>query len=266
MREARRERREFSFILFLYSLSILPCLASLLSRLASRMREIIFDTETTGMDPGSGHRIVELGGVEIYNYRPTGKTFHAYLNPDRDVPEEVVRIHGLTTEFLADKPRFMDVATDFLAFIGDAPLVIHNAGFDMKFINAELSAAGHAPIAAMRARDTLQMARNKFPGQPASLDALCRRFGVDNTGRSHHGALLDSHLLADVYFYLMGGAQPELFDISRSANFAQDDATHVETVIRASRKFTTPPEETEAHAKFIDGMGDKAIWKKVKAS
>ncbi len=232
------------------------------------MREIIFDTETTGMDPGAGHRLVEIGCVEIYNYRPTGKTFHAYLNPERDVPEEVVRIHGLTTEFLADKPRFMDVAADFMTFIGDAPLVIHNAGFDMKFINAELTTAGHAQIPLSRARDTLQLARNKFPGQPASLDALCRRFGVDNSGRNHHGALLDSHLLADVYFYLMGGAQPELFDVSRTSNFAVSDetATLPEKIIRAARKFIVPPEEIEAHGKFIETMGDKAIWKKIKSA
>ena len=227
------------------------------------MREIIFDTETTGVDPHSGHRIVELGCVEIFNYRPTGKTFQSYLNPERDVPEEVVRVHGLTREFLADKPLFADVAESFLAFIGDAPLVIHNAGFDMKFINAELSALGFATLPMSRARDTLQLARNKFPGQPASLDALCRRFGVDNSGRDAHGALLDSQLLADVYFYLMGGAQPELFDISRSGAAMQEEILAAPIAIRPARTFAASAEEIAAHETFINTIGDKAIWKKV---
>lgn len=225
------------------------------------MREIIFDTETTGVDPGSGHRIVELGCVEIFNYRPTGKTFQAYINPERDVPEEVVRVHGLTTEFLSDKPKFIDIAENFLNFIGDAPLVIHNAGFDMKFINAELAMAGLAQLPMTRARDTLQLARNKFPGQPASLDALCRRFSVDNSGRDAHGALLDSQLLADVYFYLMGGAQPELFDVARDADSLLETEI-LPATIRAARKFAVPRDEIAAHEKFIESIGDKAIWKK----
>jgi len=224
------------------------------------MREIILDTETTGMDPHSGHRIVEIGCVELFNYRPTGKTFQAYINPERDVPDEVARIHGLTTEFLSDKPAFTEIVDAFIAFIGEAPLVIHNAGFDMKFLNAELSALGYAKIPGARARDTLQLARNKYPGQPASLDALCRRFGVDNTGRNFHGALLDSHLLADVYFHMMGGAQPELFDVSRNTIYEEENAAPI--VIRAARKFTIPAEEIVAHAKMVEGLGENAIWKK----
>lgn len=225
------------------------------------MREIIFDTETTGHDPASGHRIVEIGCVEIFNYRPTGKSFQTYLNPERDVPEEVVRVHGLTTEFLSDKPLFADMAEKFLEFIGDAPLVIHNAGFDIKFINAELSLLGFAPLPLSRARDTLQLARNKFPGQPASLDALCRRFGVDNTGRTVHGALLDSELLADVYFHLMGGAQPELFSLDTAKPPVEIDAAE-KKIMRAPRKFAVSAEESASHQALVDSMGDKAIWKK----
>lgn len=225
------------------------------------MREIVFDTETTGRDPASGHRIVELGCVEIFNYRPTGKSFQSYLNPQRDVPEDAARVHGLTTEFLLDKPLFSDVAEKFLEFIGDAPLVIHNAGFDIKFINAELQAVGFPSIPMSRARDTLQLARSKYPGQPASLDALCRRFGVDNTGRTVHGALLDSELLADVYFHLMGGAQPELFDVG-GAQPPVEIAAAGKKSVRKARKFQLPEEEASAHTDFITAMGDKAIWNK----
>jgi DNA polymerase-3 subunit epsilon len=226
------------------------------------MREIVLDTETTGRDPASGHRIVEIGCIEIFNYRPTGKKFHAYLNPERDMPEDAQRIHGLSAEFLADKPKFMDVAEAFLNFIGDGQLVIHNAGFDMKFLNAELQAMGFAALPMTRARDTLQLARNKYPGQPASLDALCRRFGVDNTGRDLHGALLDAGLLADVYFHLMGGAQPELFDVAQRDNGA-DAAEKMIAIERPRRIFAVPEDEATAHAKFIDSLGDKAIWKRI---
>jgi len=229
------------------------------------MREIVVDTETTGRDPESGHRVVELGCVELFNFRPTGKTFHSYLNPERDVPDEVTRIHGLTTEFLADKPRFADQAEGFLNFIGEAPLIIHNAGFDMKFLNAELGLLGFAPLRTTRARDTLQLARNKYPGQPASLDALCRRFGVDNSGRDLHGALLDAQLLAEVYFYLMGGAQPELFDISLTqASFDAERLAVLPTSARSRRQFAIPPEEAAAHAAFVQDLGEKAIWKQIK--
>ena len=164
----------------------------------SPMREIVLDTETTGLDPVAGDRIVELGGVELLHHVPTGRSFHRYLNPQRDVPQEAVQVHGLTATFLADKPLFAAVAADFAAFLGDARLVIHNAAFDMRFLNAELGWAGRPAIAWARAVDTLDLAKRRFPGAQNSLDALCRRFGVDLTTRTKHGALLDSELLAEV--------------------------------------------------------------------
>src|SRR5690606_23486385 len=168
------------------------------------IREIVLDTETTGFEPSEGHRLVEIGCVELVNHLPTGRTFHEYFNPGRDVPADAVRIHGLTTEFLQDKPLFTEKVGDFLDFIGDATLVIHNAEFDMKFINAELKWAGFPkPLPMSRVVDTLLIARQKFPGQPANLDALCRRFKIDNSSRTFHGALLDSELLAEVYLELL---------------------------------------------------------------
>ena len=174
------------------------------------MREIVLDTETTGLDPDAGDRIVEIGAVELLNQMPTGRTFHRYINPQRDVPAEALAVHGLSAAFLADKPVFAAVAAEFAAFVGDARLVIHNAAFDMRFLNAELGWAGQAGFAWARAVDTLELARRRFPGAVNSLDALCRRFGVDNSGREKHGALLDSELLAEVYLELMGGRQPDL--------------------------------------------------------
>ena len=174
------------------------------------MREIVLDTETTGLDPETGDRLVEIGAVELYGHVPTGKTYHQYINPERDVPQEAVDVHGLTFDFLRDKPLFRDVANDFLAFIGDAKLVIHNAAFDMKFLNAELKWQSKPQIPWERAIDTLEIARKKFPGSPASLDALCRRYGIDNSARTLHGALLDSEILAEVYLELIGGRQPGL--------------------------------------------------------
>ena len=174
------------------------------------MREIVLDTETTGLDPDSGDRLVEIGAVELVNHMPTGRTFHVYVNPQRDVPQEAVDVHGLTAQFLADKPVFAAIAAEFAAFIGDARLVIHNAAFDMKFLNAELGWAGQPTVPWARAVDTLDLARRRFPGAQNTLDALCRRFGVDNSVREKHGALLDSELLAEVYLELMGGRQPDL--------------------------------------------------------
>src|SRR5580692_337197 len=171
------------------------------------MREIVFDTETTGFDPAEGHRIVEIGCVELIDHFPTGKSFQAYLNPERDVPIESQRVHGLSEEFLRDKPFFAAVAEEFLAFIGDAPLVIHNASFDIKFINAELSRTGHPPIPLSRAIDTIEIAKRKVPGARYSLDELCKRFGVDLTARAKHGALLDADLTAQIYLELIGGRQ-----------------------------------------------------------
>ncbi|MEK9725249.1 MAG: DNA polymerase III subunit epsilon, partial [Rhodospirillaceae bacterium] len=171
------------------------------------MREIVLDTETTGLDPKSGHRIVEIGCIEIVNQVPTGETFHQYVNPERDMPDGAFQVHGLSEEFLSDKPVFAKIAADFLAFVGDSNLVIHNAAFDMGFINAELEATGREPLAMERAIDTVSMARRKFPGAPASLDALCKRFQIDNSNRQLHGALLDAGLLAEVYLELIGGRQ-----------------------------------------------------------
>lgn len=174
------------------------------------MREIVLDTETTGLDPFSGHRVVEIGCIELINHVRTGNYFHSYLNPERDMPREAEAVHGLSKEFLKDKPKFAEVAGSFLEFIGDDPLVIHNAAFDMKFLNAELAVARRPEIDFARAIDTVLIARKKFPGQPASLDALCKRFSIDLSARSKHGALLDSELLAEVYLELLGGRQSSL--------------------------------------------------------
>ena len=174
------------------------------------MREIVLDTETTGLDPTNGDRIVEIGCLELVNRLPTGKTYHVYINPERDMPREAEAVHGLSAAFLADKPVFAEIAEEFIAFVKGAALIIHNAAFDMKFLNAELALMGRDDLRGAEIIDTLTMARKKFPGAPASLDALCRRFGVDNSGRDLHGALMDSELLAGVYLELSGGRQPGL--------------------------------------------------------
>lgn len=174
------------------------------------MREIVLDTETTGLDPAAGHRIVEVACLELMHHLQTGRSFRRYINPERDMPGDAERIHGLSEEFLADKPLFAEIAEEFLEFVGAAKLVIHNAGFDMKFLNAELDRIGRAPLPANQAIDTLQLARRRFPGAQVSLDALCRRFEIDNSARSFHGALLDCELLAEVYLELRGGRQPDL--------------------------------------------------------
>lgn len=172
------------------------------------MREIVLDTETTGLSPQEGHRIVEIGCLELYNHLPTGRSFHYYLNPQRDMPTEAFNVHGLSDAFLSDKPVFSEIVEEFLNFIAEDTLIIHNASFDMKFLNAELLTHQKSPLPAQRAKCTLQMARKKFPGAGNSLDALCRRFKIDNSNRTLHGALLDSELLADVYIELLGGRQP----------------------------------------------------------
>ncbi len=174
------------------------------------MREIVLDTETTGLKPEEGHRIVELGAIEVLNKLPTGNSFHRYFNPQRDMPKEAEAVHGLSAGFLKDKPLFKDVVVEFLVFAGDAPLVIHNAAFDMKFLNSEFKTCGVPAIPWERVIDTLQLARVKFPAGPNSLDALCRRFGIDNSSRVQHGALLDAGLLAQVYLELAGGRQTKL--------------------------------------------------------
>ncbi len=223
------------------------------------MREIVLDTETTGLDPDTGDRIVEIGAVELVNHMPTGRTFHAYINPQRDVPQEAVAVHGLTAQFLADKPVFARVAAEFAAFIGEARLVIHNAAFDMKFLNAELGWAGQASVPWARAVDTLELARRRFPGAQNTLDALCRRFGVDNSAREKHGALLDSELLAEVYLELMGGRQPDLSLIVAVAGPASGAAWVVPPRPRPLAPRLTLA-EAEAHARFIAGLGEGALW------
>ena len=180
------------------------------------MREVVLDTETTGLDPEKGDRIVEIGAVELNNHLPTGKTYHKYINPKRAMPAEAFAVHGLGDDFLKDKPDFSEIVDGFLNFVADAKLIIHNASFDMKFINAELRWAGRTILPDDQAKDTLAIARRKFPGSPASLDALCRRFGIDSFDRTLHGALLDSEILAQVYLELIGGRQPD-FGLSQSS-------------------------------------------------
>jgi DNA polymerase III subunit epsilon len=226
------------------------------------MREIVFDTETTGFEPGDGHRIVEIGCVELVDHFPTGKSFQAYLNPEREVPIESQRVHGLSDDFLRDKPVFAAVAEEFLAFIGDAPLVIHNAGFDIKFINAELARTGHSAIPLARAIDTIEIAKRKIPGARYSLDELCKRFGVDLTARTKHGALLDADLTAQIYLELIGGRQRglALAPAEIVAAQAEPDAARAR-----QRPSSLPPrlseDEIALHAAFVaKELGENAIW------
>lgn len=225
------------------------------------MREIVLDTETTGLSPDQGHRVVELGCVELLNRIPTGATFHVYLNPDRDMPAEAFAVHGLSAEFLKDKPRFADVADDFLAFIGDAPLVAHNAGFDFGFICHELKRAARAELSRDRVVDTLMLARRRHSAGPYSLDALCGRYGIDNSRRTKHGALLDAEILAEVYLELIGGRQAKLglTDTTEVGVIGSDGSVTVrvrETPLAA--RLTDA--DREAHAAFIATLGDGALW------
>lgn len=230
------------------------------------MREIVLDTETTGLDPFEtpAHRIVEIGAVELWNQVPTGNTYHQYINPERTMPAEAFAVHGIGDDFLADKPRFAEIAGAFLDFIGDARLVIHNASFDMRFLNAELQWAGLPALPDTRALDTLMIARRRFPGSPASLDALCRRFGIDNSNRTLHGALLDSEILADVYLELTGGRQPD-FALGSAQGTARNTAAEPAWRPRP-RPEPLPPRITEAeraaHAAFVAELGDAAVWSK----
>jgi len=229
------------------------------------MREIVLDTETTGFEPESGDRIVEIGAVELFNHMPTGKTYHEYINPQRSMPKEAFEVHGLGDEFLATKPLFEDVGRSFLDFIGDAKLVIHNAAFDMKFLNAELKKINLPTLPWEQAIDTLAIARRKFPGSPASLDALCRRFGINNAARTLHGALLDSEILAEVYLELIGGRQPDLVlsEGPRVSARSGESAQNWRPKPRAQKldsRLTN--EEAAAHSAFVDKLGDGALWKK----
>jgi len=225
------------------------------------MREIVLDTETTGLDPLRGDRLVEIGCVEIFNRMPTGQTFHRYLNPERDMPAEAYAVHGLSTEFLAGKPRFAEVVKEFLEFIADAPLVIHNASFDIGFINAELDRLKRAAIARDRLVDTLLLARRKHPGVSNRLDDLCSRYAIDNSRRTKHGALLDAELLAEVYIDLIGARQSQLVLASETRG-AQAGLSG--EMLRRQREVPLSPRITdadrEAHRAFIASLGDKPIW------
>lgn len=226
------------------------------------MREIVLDTETTGFDPETGDRIVEIGAVELFNHMPTGRTYHQYINPERSMPQEAFEVHGLGDDFLRDKPVFREVGAAFLDFVGDANLVIHNAAFDMKFLNAELGWIKLPLIPFERAVDTLAIARKRFPGAPASLDALCRRFGIDNSARTLHGALLDSEILAEVYLELIGGRQPGFV---LGGGYSVESAGGGDTAWRPKpRPEKLPPRITEAeraaHRAFVEKLGADALW------
>jgi DNA polymerase-3 subunit epsilon len=226
------------------------------------MREIVLDTETTGLDPGQGHRLVELGCIELLNRIPTGATFHKYLNPEREVPAEAFAIHGLSNEFLKDKPRFIEIADEFLAFIGEAPLVIHNASFDHGFLCAELKRIERALIARERLVDTLLLARRKHPAGPNRLDDLCVRYGIDNSRRSKHGALLDAEILAEVYVELIGARQAQLGLAEKVAgNRISRGGAEVLRQRPEALAVRISDTDREAHRDFVATLGDSALWK-----
>jgi DNA polymerase-3 subunit epsilon len=231
------------------------------------MREIVLDTETTGLDPNQGHRLVELGCVELINRIPSGATFHRYLNPERDVPAEAFAIHGLSAEFLRDKPRFIEIADEFLAFIGDAPLVIHNASFDHGFLCAELKRVERALILRERLVDTLAMARRKISAGPYNLDALCKHYRIDNSRRTKHGALLDAEILAEVYLELIGGRQATLglAEIAVQGAIAQGGVALVrERPAPLAARLSDA--DREAHRDFVATLGEDAVWLKYRSA
>ena len=225
------------------------------------MREIVLDTETTGLDPLQGHRLIEIGCIELVNRIPSGLTYHTYLNPERAVPAEAFAIHGLSDEFLKDKPLFALVADELIAFLGDAPLVIHNAAFDVGFLNAELDRLGRPPIARERMIDTLLLARRRHPGGSNRLDDLCVRYAIDNSRRAKHGALLDAELLSEVYVELIGARQAQLV-LSQTAALR---GVPGETIIVRERPAPLAPRitdaERQAHRLFLAGLGEIAIWR-----
>jgi len=225
------------------------------------MREIVLDTETTGLDPLRGDRLVEVGCIEIFNRMPTGQTFHRYINPERDMPAEALAVHGLTTEFLASKPLFAEIVDEFLEFIADAPLIIHNASFDVSFINAELDRIKRPVIMRERLVDTLLLARRKHPGVSNLLDDLCSRYSIDNSRRTKHGALLDAELLAEVYIDLIGARQSQLILASETRDIRVGG---VGEMPRRQREMPLLPRVTEedrlAHRAFVATLGDKPIW------
>jgi DNA polymerase III subunit epsilon len=222
------------------------------------MREIVIDTETTGLDPYQGHRLVEIGCIELVNRFPTGQTFHCYLNPERDVPQEAFAVHGLSLERLKSEPLFADIVDDLLAFLGDAPLIAHNASFDFGFINAELERAKFPLVPRDRMVDTLVLARRKYPGVSNRLDDLCARFGIDNSRRIHHGALLDAELLAEIYLELIGARQAQLGLVASVPAGATIAVTAVRRVVALPPRLTDA--ERAAHRAMIADLGAKAIW------
>jgi DNA polymerase III subunit epsilon len=225
------------------------------------MREIVLDTETTGLDPGQGHRLIEIGCVELINRFPSGKSFHRYVNPERDIPTEAFAVHGISADALKDKPLFAAIVDELVAFLGEAPLVAHNALFDLGFLNAELERAGRAPIARERLVDTLMLARRRHPGGSNRLDDLCARYGIDNSGRIKHGALLDAELLAEVYVELVGGRQASLLLVE--AGRPTMDAETGAAIIRIRPTPLVPrlsDDEWQAHLAFVESLGSKAIW------
>jgi DNA polymerase-3 subunit epsilon len=226
------------------------------------MREIVIDTETTGLDPVTGDRLVEIGCVELVNRFPTGKTFHRYLNPDRDMPESAFKVHGLSIDFLSDKPRFSEVVDEFVTFLGDAPLVAHNALFDLGFINAELERAGRAAVNRERLIDTLMLARRKYPGGSNRLDDLCLRYRIDNSRRTKHGALLDAELLAEVYVELIGARQAHL-GLIEAENAGADARTGVLTIPIRPQPLAPRLDAVQraAHRAFIATLGAAAVWR-----
>lgn len=224
------------------------------------MREIALDTETTGLKPADGHRIIEIACLEMTNRLPTGKYFHTYINPERDVPPDAFAIHGISTDFLKDKPKFTEIAEEFFEFIGDSRLIIHNAAFDMMFLNAELTWARKKEIPISRTFCTLLEARRRFPGSPASLDALCKRFNIDLSARTRHGALLDAELLADMYLELMGGVQVAL-ELNTLIG-PKNQLLNEKTVVLPSRKFLPSDKEIEAHKEFLKKIKDP-LWLRV---
>ena len=229
------------------------------------LREIVFDTETTGLSPENGDKLVEIGAVELINHIPTGKTYHQYINPERNVPEEVVAVHGLTEDFLKNYPVFADIAQDFVDFVGDDGLLVaHNASFDIKFINYELRKKKKKEYSWDKVVDTLEIARQKFPGSKNNLDALCKRFNIDNSHRTKHGALLDAELLADVYLELLGGAEPSMLqnsDIMNSAKTMENIKSFTpERKMRELRVFNITPEEETEHNEFLKNKLKNALW------
>jgi DNA polymerase-3 subunit epsilon len=229
------------------------------------MREIVLDTETTGLDPKKGHRLIEIGGIEMFNRIPTGREFHRFIYPERDVPMEAQEIHGITTEFLVGKPLFRDVSRDFLAFVGDDVLVIHNAQFDIMFLNHELELVGEKPLSFDRVVDTLALARRRHPAGPNTLDALCKRYGIDNSQRTKHGAIVDSLLLAEVYVELLGERQAAFgLQVAGGSAAASAQRRTGKRIAAKPRPEPLPARLTEAdivaHRTFIDKIGAKAIW------